>query len=103
MTNEQKLEWLKIYLQNCLGEELSNTQDIYTFGISKISDSEVLEKTPTIVLNGRVINTLQLSMILDACEPIEVLTNASFGIMCSNNPILKDWYLWNIERGRIAL
>jgi hypothetical protein len=103
MTQEEKLQWLRNYLKNCLGEELPNVQGDYTFGHHKISDNEVLSFTPTISMHGRVINTISLDTILAACESTEVLTKQSFAVICTNNPFLKDWYLWTLDRGFIEL
>lgn len=103
MTVEEKKIWLQNYLKNCLGEELLNVQEQYTFGNHKILDDHVLSEPPTIILQGRLIKTYTLDTILEKCENIEILTKESFGVMCTNDPILKDWYLWNIDRGMIQV
>jgi hypothetical protein len=103
MTNEEKLAWLKNYLHNCLGEELPQIQDNYTFGYCKIDDNEVLQGIPDIIFQGRTIRTIQLDAILTTCESVEVLTKESFAVICTNDPILNPWYQWNLSRGRISL
>lgn len=103
MTNEEKLVWLQNYLHNCLGEELPAIQDIYTFGSHKIADDEVLENTPEIILHGRIVRTIKLDSILNTCTNVETLTKESFAVVCTNDPLLNGWYLWNVDRGMIEV
>lgn len=103
MTNEEKLVWLQNYLHNCLGEELPTVQDIYTFGPHSIANDEVLETAPQIIIEGRIIRTIKLDAILNACTNVETLTKESFAVICTNNPSLSDWYLWNADRGMIEV
>jgi hypothetical protein len=103
MTIDEKRTWLQNYLANCLGEELPNIQEQYTFGHHTLPDDQVLSEMPTIIVQGRIIKTISLDNILQKCENIDVLTKQSFGVMCTNDPILQPWYLWNIERGMFEL
>lgn len=103
MTSEEKKVWLQEYLKNCLGEELSNVQEQYTFGYHKLPDDQLLVEMPTIIVEGRIVNTYTLDIFLQKCENIDVLTKQSFGVMCTNDPQLQTWYLWNIERGMFEL
>jgi hypothetical protein len=103
MTNEEKLSWLQTYLKNCLGEELPTIQEQYTFGYHKLPDHQVLSEFPTVIVQGRMIKTFELDMFLQKCANIEVLTKESFALMCTNDPELHSWYLWNIDRGRISI
>lgn len=103
MTYQEKMDWLKIHLYNCLGEELPNIQGQYTFGYHKLADNEMLAIEPQIILHGRTISTIKIESILEHCQNIPVLTKESFAIMCTNDPILRGWYLWNIERGFIPI
>lgn len=103
MSDEEKLHWLNHYLKNCLGEELEDMQPPYTFGKHKIQDTEVLSEPPVIIQGGREIRTLSIEMFLTTAKNIEVLTKESFALMCTNDPVLRPWYLWNIDRGRISI
>ena len=103
MTTEQKLQWLQQYLSNCLGEELPAIQGNYTFGNHTIPDDAVLAELPETILNGRTIRTYNVDMFLQKCENIEVLTNETFAVMCTNDPVLNVWFQWNLDRGMISL
>lgn len=104
MTNTEKLEWLKVYLKNCLGEELPTTQGNYTYDYMRIADNTVLTKMPEVDSSGlRKTYTLDLDSIVEFCDSVEELTKETFAVVCTNSPYLKDWYLWNVERGRIEL
>jgi hypothetical protein len=103
MTTDEKKTWLQNFLKNCLGEELPNIQGQYTFGYHKLLDTQVLAEIPTVVMEGRMIKTFELDMFIEKCANIEVLTKESFALMCTNDPGLHSWYLWNIDRGRIAI